>query len=184
MTDQPTASVDIARYCFGPIVARVEVGETVTWTNRDGALHNVFSAGGDWGWDSSIGPNGGTFSATFASPGVYPYVCTIHPTMAGAIVVGDGLGALAPYTPREPDNSVKAVGEAPGGVSAPANAVAVPSKSGNVSSPAIGSPPAVAIAAPDDDGDGGLLLAFAGLGLAGSLLAIGSVAGVVVARRR
>ena len=85
MTDQPTASVDIARYCFGPIVARVEVGETVTWTNRDAALHNVFSAGGDWGWDSSIGPNGGTFSTTFTSPGVYPYVCTIHPTMAGAM---------------------------------------------------------------------------------------------------
>jgi len=28
-----------------------------------------------------------TFSHTFAAPGEYPYICTIHPYMAGKIIV-------------------------------------------------------------------------------------------------
>jgi hypothetical protein len=36
---------------------------------------------------------GDSFRARFADPGIYPYSCTYHPGMTGAVVVGDGVGA-------------------------------------------------------------------------------------------
>jgi hypothetical protein len=36
---------------------------------------------------------GDRFSVSFDEEGVYPFACTYHPGMTGAIVVGDGIGA-------------------------------------------------------------------------------------------
>ena len=36
---------------------------------------------------------GQSVTHTFAKSGVYPYVCVLHPTMVGAVVVGDGAAA-------------------------------------------------------------------------------------------
>jgi hypothetical protein len=38
---------------------------------------------------------GSSFSHQFADEGVYPYYCYLHAGMAGAVVVGDAVGAVA-----------------------------------------------------------------------------------------
>lgn len=90
---------------FSPSNVQVTVGEAVTWSNDETTLpHDVVS--GTLG-DPSLGEQfrspllnpGQTFTATFDQPGEYPYVCSLHPFMAGVItVVGQGGSAalLAP----------------------------------------------------------------------------------------
>ena len=41
---------------------------------------------------------GDAFTATFREPGIYPFACTYHPGMTGAIVVGDGKGVASGET--------------------------------------------------------------------------------------
>lgn len=86
-TDGAGPAVDAKHNCFAPTVARVEPGETVTWRNTDGMPHNIVTTAG-FGGDL---PVKGSFSHRFTEPGVYPYVCTLHPGMVGAVVVGDGV---------------------------------------------------------------------------------------------
>jgi plastocyanin len=92
VTDRPGTHVRILNYCFGPTILRVRRGETVTWTNRDGWAHTVLGANGTWGGFDSLRRDGGEVSYRFARSGIYPYVCTYHPGMIGAIVVGNGRG--------------------------------------------------------------------------------------------
>ena len=49
------------------------------------AVHTGTAA--DQSWDSGRLPIGATFSQTFADPGVYEFLCTIHPAMKGTITV-------------------------------------------------------------------------------------------------
>jgi plastocyanin len=42
-------------------------------------------------FSSGIFNPGQSFSLTFNEPGVYPYVCNIHPAMSGVIVVEPGV---------------------------------------------------------------------------------------------
>jgi len=89
-SDTSTTSVEVVESCFRSDVARIEVGDTVTWTNSDSYGHSIFSrqfAGTsnlDWGQ---------SYSYTFSTAGVFPYLCTLHPGMMGVIMVGD---AVAP----------------------------------------------------------------------------------------
>ncbi|MCK9487112.1 MAG: plastocyanin/azurin family copper-binding protein [Dehalococcoidia bacterium] len=87
-------AVDMELICFGPTVLYVEPGATVTWTNRDPVDHAVTGAAMAFGSYDLVAP-GGTVSATFNDPGVFPYFCFLHPSMVGAVVVGD---ADAPAT--------------------------------------------------------------------------------------
>lgn len=82
--------VNIRNYCFGPTILLVRPGETVTWVNRDGFPHTVLGANSSWGSFDTVRGSGGDVSYRFESAGVYPYVCTYHPGMLGAVVVGDG----------------------------------------------------------------------------------------------
>ena len=68
----------------------VQVGETVTWTNRDGPPHT--STSGEPGaltglWDSDSLRTDKSFSFTFAEAGSFPYFCSIHPSMRGVVNV-------------------------------------------------------------------------------------------------
>ena len=65
-------------------LAIVKVGTTVTWSNQDGTQHTTTSNSGIWG--SKILNPGNSFSFTFATAGVFPYHCEIHP-MQGTIQV-------------------------------------------------------------------------------------------------
>lgn len=81
-------TVDLASSCFAPSVLHVEPGATVTWTNSDPVTHAVTGVGLSFGTYDQVG-TGETVSARFDVPGVYPYFCLLHPTMVGAVVVGD-----------------------------------------------------------------------------------------------
>lgn len=84
--DAPVAgAIQIAGFQFGPAVAEVVVGTTVTWTNFDGATHTATAVDGTF--DSGEIPAGEEFSFTFEEPGTYNYFCAIHPEMVGTIVV-------------------------------------------------------------------------------------------------
>jgi plastocyanin len=99
VTDDDGTRVNIRNFCFGPTILRVQPGETVTWVNRDDFPHVVLGANGAWGEYGRLG-GGREVSYRFVSAGVYPYVCTYHPGMIGAVVVGNGKpeGATYPVT--------------------------------------------------------------------------------------
>jgi hypothetical protein len=97
VTDASGTRIGIRDFCFGPTILRVRPGETVTWVNRDGFPHTVLGANGAWGGFDTLRRNGGEVSYRFVSPGVYPYVCTYHPGMVGAVVVGNGRADGAAY---------------------------------------------------------------------------------------
>ena len=71
------------------IDATVSLGDTVRWTWKDTALHNVTGAPGPPGFGSgNISGLGTTYSYTFVDLGDWDYVCTIHAgSMQGTISV-------------------------------------------------------------------------------------------------
>lgn len=81
-------TVTMSEMCFTPSVLRVEPGTEVTFVNRDQMAHNVSAA---WGTDQDLNV-GDTFTATFPETGTFPFACTYHYGMTGAVVVGDGTG--------------------------------------------------------------------------------------------
>ena len=89
---QPTQgsgdTVTMSKMCFRPSVLRVDPGTEVTFVNEDPMVHNVSA---EWGTAQDL-KVGDTFSATFPVEGTFPYACTYHYGMTGAIVVGDGNG--------------------------------------------------------------------------------------------
>jgi plastocyanin len=79
---------------FFPTIARVPVGTTVRFLNTGDVPHNVTGVVGSWASDL-LAP-GAEFRQGFAAPGVYPFACTFHPGMNGAIVVGEPQQAAEP----------------------------------------------------------------------------------------
>jgi len=103
MTHGTGDTVLMREACFTPGILQVEPGTSVTFSNEDPMTHNVSANG--WGYLDPM-ERGDRFHATFEAPGVYPFACTYHPGMTGAIVVGDGTGAgngeLVSVTSLEP----------------------------------------------------------------------------------
>ncbi len=83
--DAPPGAVamDIEAFAFSQPELRIPAGTEVTWTNRDPAPH---TATGD-GFDTGTLSTGQSGSARFDTPGTFPYICTIHPSMTATIVV-------------------------------------------------------------------------------------------------
>ena len=82
-----TREVDIDNYTFTPGDLTVPVGTTVTWVNHDEIPHTVAAADTPRSFKSSGLDTDDKFSFTFAKPGTYTYLCTVHPYMTGKIVV-------------------------------------------------------------------------------------------------
>jgi plastocyanin len=80
-----SARVTIKDFTFGPATVTVKAGSTVRWTNDDGFDHSIKSANGTF--DSPHIGSGLSYTATFATPGTYDYICGIHNFMAGSVVV-------------------------------------------------------------------------------------------------
>ncbi|MDE1858484.1 MAG: cupredoxin domain-containing protein [Thaumarchaeota archaeon] len=72
---------------FAPdnITLVIGVNNTVTWTNNDSSIHTVTA--NDGSFSSGYLNPGGSFTYTFAKPGVYEYHCQIHPWMVGYVTV-------------------------------------------------------------------------------------------------
>jgi plastocyanin len=79
------ATVKIDNFAFAPPTLTVTAGTTVTWKNEDDSPHRIGDKNGTL--KSAALDTDDTFSHTFAAPGEYPYICTIHPYMAGKIIV-------------------------------------------------------------------------------------------------
>ncbi len=86
-----TTTVRIVHACFGPTIVAVPAGATVRWENRSGMPHNISSPG----WYVDHLAEGYGVQRRFTAPGVYPYACTLHIGMTGAVVVGNSTGAPA-----------------------------------------------------------------------------------------
>jgi plastocyanin len=79
----PTVTID--NFAFAPATLTVTAGTTVTWKNEDDSPHRIGDKNGTF--KSAALDTDDTFSHTFATPGEYPYICTIHPYMVGKIIV-------------------------------------------------------------------------------------------------
>ena len=82
-------TVELVDMCFTPSTLQVQPGDSVTFVNEDPFVHNV--GGNQWGHYDDLNP-GDAFTATFDDEGIYPFACSYHLGMTGAIVVGDGAG--------------------------------------------------------------------------------------------
>jgi plastocyanin len=78
-------AVKIDNLTFSPVAVTVPVGSSVRWTNHDDIPHNVTSD--DDSFKSKTLRTDENFSYTFNQAGTYSYYCSIHPRMAGKIVV-------------------------------------------------------------------------------------------------
>ena len=79
------ATVEIDNFAFAPATLTVNAGTTVTWKNEDDSPHRIGDQNGTF--KSAALDTDETFSHTFATPGEYPYICTMHPYMVGKIIV-------------------------------------------------------------------------------------------------
>ena len=75
---------------YGQDVARVEVGQTITWT-PDSKGHNVQFVSVPEGVEKVKSKLSKEFSYTFEQEGAYLYVCTPHASMGmiGMVIVGE-----------------------------------------------------------------------------------------------
>jgi plastocyanin len=78
-------TITIKNFDFMPMDITVAPGTTVVWKNLDGEPHTVASADGLF--RSQALDQNDSFRFTFEKPGVYRYICSIHPNMRAAITV-------------------------------------------------------------------------------------------------
>jgi len=88
-------SVSISGFSFGPSSLTIDTGDSVTWTNNDGASHTATSTSGPVSFDSGGISGGGTYTFSFTTAGTYDYRCDIHTSMTASITV------VAPNNPPE-----------------------------------------------------------------------------------
>tara|TARA_Y100000385_G_scaffold189642_1_gene195929 strand:- start:565 stop:981 length:417 start_codon:yes stop_codon:yes gene_type:complete len=83
---------DGAKMVYSQDIARIDVGDTITWVPTKKG-HNVEFIAGPDGWKAPKKSKlSKEVSITFDVPGVYLYQCTPHKTMGmiAIVVVGDG----------------------------------------------------------------------------------------------
>ncbi len=114
-------TVEMSKLCFTPGVLHTDPGTEVTFVNQEPIVHDVSANG--WGSQDDL-RQGQEFTATFAREGIYPFACSYHYGMSGAIVVGDGMGvgsgrsitvepvsSVTEYVPPEPIAAERAGGQ-------------------------------------------------------------------------
>lgn len=82
-TSTAANTVSIESFKFTPETLTIKTGTTVTWTNKDSVAHDIKS-------DSFNSPSlaqNQTFSFTFNDKGTFNYICGVHPSMKGKIIV-------------------------------------------------------------------------------------------------
>ncbi len=79
------AQINIKNFDFMPMNVTVPVGGQVTWKNLDGEPHTVTST--DGAFRSQALDEADAYTFKFTKPGVYNYVCTIHPKMRATVTV-------------------------------------------------------------------------------------------------
>lgn len=75
--------VAIQSFAFNPVSVEISTGDTVKWTNMDSATHIIKGST----FESGSLAKGDTYEFVFTEPGVYDYICSIHPSMKGTVTV-------------------------------------------------------------------------------------------------
>tara|TARA_B100001057_G_scaffold57721_1_gene51155 strand:+ start:390 stop:860 length:471 start_codon:yes stop_codon:yes gene_type:complete len=87
---------DGAKMVYSQDIARIDVGDTITWVPTSKG-HNVEFIAGPDGWEApKKSKNGKEVAITFDAPGIYLYQCTPHKSMGmiAMVVVGDDTSNL------------------------------------------------------------------------------------------
>ena len=79
-----THTVTIDAFEFKPATLTVKQGDGVVWRNADPVPHTATAKGT---FDSGSLATGASWRYTAAKKGRFDYVCTLHPTMKGVLVV-------------------------------------------------------------------------------------------------
>tara|TARA_B100001057_G_scaffold180644_1_gene181369 strand:+ start:671 stop:1102 length:432 start_codon:yes stop_codon:yes gene_type:complete len=82
---------DGAKMVYSEDIARIDVGDTITWMPKSKG-HNVHFIAGPEGWSlPKKSKNNKEVAITFDTPGIYLYQCTPHASMGmiAMVVVGD-----------------------------------------------------------------------------------------------
>jgi plastocyanin len=82
---RPVATVSMDHNTFIPDEITVVPGTTLTWVNKETMPHAVVDT--NKGFRSKTLGKDASFSFTFATAGEYDYLCSIHPTMKGKVIV-------------------------------------------------------------------------------------------------
>ena len=91
---------DGAKMVYSQDIARIDVGDTITWLPKSKG-HNVEFVAGPDGWKApKKSKNGKEVAITFDTPGIYLYQCTPHKSMGmiAMVVVGDDMSNLDAIT--------------------------------------------------------------------------------------
>jgi plastocyanin len=99
------ANINIRGSTFKPDSVRIEVGDTVRWTQMDGTQHTAAATpyGGDGYWISGVLTlQNPIYERVFTAPGTYTYDCSIHAFMKGKIIVIGDPVAVAASAPEAP----------------------------------------------------------------------------------
>ena len=95
---QPLANIDVKMKDieFKPKSVTISPGDEVTWKNLDTAQHDARADDGSF--ETPLLEKGETAQVPFNASGTFAYVCSVHPSMTGKVVVrssgsgGDGGG--------------------------------------------------------------------------------------------
>lgn len=149
-------SVTIKDYAYAPASLTVQAGDTVTWTNKDTAKHDVATTSGPKSFRSPYLATGESWSYTFTTAGTYSYYCSLHPDMRAQVTAKAAPATTKQTTTRQttaaPASTPVAQAPATQGQPAATQAPAATTKSGGksksasasaTSSPSATTPPAV-----------------------------------------
>ena len=75
--------VSIVNFSFSPVTLTISKGDSVVWTNMDSSSHQVSAAG----FEGPVLSQGQTYTHVFNTVGTFNYICKIHPTMKGMVIV-------------------------------------------------------------------------------------------------
>jgi len=76
-------TIYIRNFVFNPSTVTIKAGATIIWINEDSAPHRIKSDN----FNSETLNKGVSFKFKFETKGTHDYVCGIHPSMRGRIVV-------------------------------------------------------------------------------------------------
>src|SRR5437588_5005274 len=93
-------TVNIRDFSFNPSTLTIQVGDVVRWENTGAVAHTASSTTGVW--DSGTLNPGGVYSEQFMTAGTFAYMCRIHPTMMGTIIVQAPPATATPVPPPPP----------------------------------------------------------------------------------
>ena len=80
-----SSSVKIVDFSFDAETIKVNLGDTVTFTNNGAATHTVTAKDGSF--DSGNIETGERYFQEYSEAGTFEYNCTIHPNMEGKVIV-------------------------------------------------------------------------------------------------